>query len=191
MMSGRISSRGLRSSGRWLWRPRKRRDLLLGLALAVILPAVTAWLVTGIGVFDRFPIAPFLVAVIAATLVGRLGAGVLASAVSSALIVWFELPAGEESLDLGDLIGIAVFTAFSSLVAYSLSSKDAAREEADLAGSEIQTLARALAAERNTMRQVLQQMPNGVIVADRDGNIIVRNVRSLASVAAKTRNWAS
>jgi sigma-B regulation protein RsbU (phosphoserine phosphatase) len=156
-----------------------RKDLLMGLALAVILPVAGVGLVRAVGIFDRLPAAPFFVAVIAATLVGRLSAGVLASCLSSVLIVWFELPVGDESLDLGDLIGVAVFMTSSFLIAYSLSSTDAARDAADLAGAEIETLARALAAERNTMRQVLRQMPNGVVVSDREGNIIVRNVRSL------------
>lgn len=151
----------------------------MGLALAVILPVAGVGLMRAIGIFDRLPAAPFFVAVIAATLVGRLSAGVLASCLSSVLIVWFELPVGDESLDLGDLIGVAVFMTSTFLIAYSLSSTDAARDAADLAGAEIETLARALAAERNTMRQVLQQMPNGVVVSDREGNIIVRNVRSL------------
>jgi serine phosphatase RsbU (regulator of sigma subunit) len=155
-----------------------RRDLLIGLALAVILPAAAAWLVRGIEVFDRLPGVPFLLAVIVAALVGRLVAGVIASFVSSVLILWFELPVGASSLDLGDMVGVGAFMAFSFLVAYSLASKDAARDAADRAGSEIEALARTLAAERNTMRQVLQQMPSGVIVANGDGKIIVRNARS-------------
>jgi serine phosphatase RsbU (regulator of sigma subunit) len=150
----------------------------VGLALAVILPAAAAWLVVSAEILDRVPSAPFLLAVLVATLVGRLGAGVLASLLSSGLILGFELPAGDGSGDLEVLIGVAVFLALSFLVAYSLASKDAARDEADLAGSEIESLARTLAAQRNTMRQVLQQMPNGVIVADGAGTIIVRNTRS-------------
>lgn len=150
----------------------------MGLALAVILPAAAAWLMTTVAILDRLPGAPFLIGVMAAALVGRLSAGVLASLLSSVLIIGFELPLGDQSPDLEALIGVAAFMILSFLVAYSLALKDAAREEASLASSEIESLARALAAERNTMRQVLQQMPNGVIVADGAGNIIVRNVRS-------------
>lgn len=150
----------------------------MGLALAVVLPAAAAWLVTSGEILDRVSSAPFLLAVLGPTLVGRLGAGVLASLVSSGLMLGFEIPARDGSGELEVLIGIAVFMALSFLVAYSLASKDAARDETDLAGSEIESLARTLAAERNTMRQVLQQMPSGVVVADAAGTIIVRNARS-------------
>ncbi len=177
-----------------------RRDLLIGLSLAVVLPAAAAWLVRGIGVFDRLPGVPFLLAVIIAALVGRLVAGVIASLVSGVLILWFELPVGTPSLDLGDLVGVGAFMAFSFVVAYSLASKDAARDAADRAGSEIEALARTLAAERNTMRQVLQQMPSGVIVADGDGKLIVRNARSRdilepgrdpAELDSRERTWTA
>jgi phosphoserine phosphatase RsbU/P len=164
-----------------LWRPPANRDLVLGVALAVVLPLFAAFLVGDVPVFDRFPGLPFLIAAVSATLVGRLIASVVATAVSAALILVLEIPPVSVSGTARpeDLLGLALFVALSFVVAYTLAMKDAARDEATAARSDVEGLAATLAGERNTMRQILQQMPNGVLVVDEAGRITMQNTRSV------------
>jgi sigma-B regulation protein RsbU (phosphoserine phosphatase) len=166
--------------GRGLWRPNRTREFALGIALALLLPWVAVWLVGELGVFERFPGLPFLVAIVTATLVGRLGASLVATITSGLLITYFELePAGRLTGEhAGDLIAVGVFVALSVVVAYALSSKDASRDDARRARSDVERLALALAAERNLMDQILQQMPNGVLVVDAAGAVTMQNPRS-------------
>ena len=163
-----------------LWRPPANRDLVLGVGLAVVLPLFAAFLVADVPVFDRFPSLPFLIAAVSATLVGRLIASVIATVASAALILAFEIPpvgiSGTPRPE--DFLGLVLFVALSFVVAYTLALKDAARDQATAARSDIEALAAALAAERNTMRQILQQMPNGVLVVDASGRITMQNTRS-------------
>jgi serine phosphatase RsbU (regulator of sigma subunit)/PAS domain-containing protein len=153
---------------------------VFGLALGVILPAVAGWLTSDVTVFDRFPGVPFLAATVVATLVGRLSASVVATIASGLVIGLFDIaPFGSTSGGrAGDLIAIGVLGALSLTVSYALASKDAARDDAADARSAIEELAVALASERNTMRQILQQMPNGVIVADANGALTIVNARA-------------
>ena len=166
--------------GRGLWRPTRTREFALGIAFAVLLPWVAVWLTSGLGLFERFPALPFLAAVIAATLVGRFGASLIATVTSGLLVAYFEVaPIGRLSAaHAGDLLAVGLFVAISFVVAYALSSKDASRDEAQRARSDVERLALALAAERNLMSQIMQQMPNGVLVVDVAGGVTLQNTRS-------------
>lgn len=179
-MSERTSRRPQASLGRRLWRPPQNGEFVLGLVLALILPCVAAWMAVGLQVFDHFPGVPFLVATVGATLVGRLSASLIATFASGILVSTLATSpeTGLEATRPQDLVAVGVFVALSFIVAYSLALKEAARDEADDARLEIETLARALAAERNTMLQILQQMPNGVMVADAAGAITMQNARA-------------
>jgi serine phosphatase RsbU (regulator of sigma subunit) len=174
-MSERAHSLAQRSLARRLWRPLPAREWLVGVALAFVLPAIAAALITNLGALDRLPAVPFFLAVVVATSVGRLSAGLIATIVSGVLIVVYELPGVGGTLSLDDVVAVFVFATLSCVISYTLALKDAASDEAARVRSEIESLATTLAAERNTMRQVLEQMPNGVIVADETGSIIVRN----------------
>lgn len=164
---------------RRLWRPRSTAPWVVGLALAATLPFVAAWMASEPMAFRRLPSLPFLIATVAATLIGRLSASLVATVVSGVLISTSEL--SPQRIDVShpeDLIGIAAFVGISFVIAYMLALKDAANEEASFARSEIESVARALAAERNTMRQVLQQMPNAVMVTDGSGSLTMQNRRA-------------
>jgi serine phosphatase RsbU (regulator of sigma subunit)/PAS domain-containing protein len=168
--------------GPGLWRPNRNREFALGLALALVLPWVAVWLTDDPDVFDRFPGLPFLAATVVVTLVGRLGAGLVAVIASGLLITYFEVEpiGGISAADAGDLIAVVVFVALSFIIAYALSSKDASRDEAQRSRSDVERLALALAAERNLMDQIMQQMPNGVLVVDAGGTVAMQNPRSKA-----------
>lgn len=161
-----------------IWRPSRTSDLVAGLALAIVLPWFAAWLSNDLAVFERFRGLPYLIATVATALVGRLSASLVAT-VSSGLLIAFSgtLPGGGAT-DARDLAAIAVFVGLSFVVAYALALKDAATEQAGAAGATIEEAAAALAAERNTMRQVLEEMPDGVIVVDASGRQTTRNARS-------------
>src|SRR3712207_4963641 len=77
---------------RRVWLPARTRDLLIGLVLAVVLPWLSAWLVSETATFERVPGLAFLAATILATLVGRLTASVIATLVSAALIASLGVP---------------------------------------------------------------------------------------------------
>jgi serine phosphatase RsbU (regulator of sigma subunit) len=179
-MSERPSQRSRTALGRRLWRPADTTKFVLGLVLAVILPFVAAWMAVDLQVFDRFPGVPFLVATVGATLVGRLSASLIATLASGVLIsTSMVTPIGSLGATRPqDLIAVIVFVALSFIVAYSLASREASRDEADDARLDVESLARTLAAERNTMQQILQQMPNGVVVADATGVVTMQNARS-------------
>ena len=179
-MSERPSQRSQTALGRRLWRPADTTEFVLGLMLAVILPSVAAWMAVDLQVFDHFPGVPFLVATVGATLVGRLSASLIATLASGVLVSTLAAVPDEGlgATQPQDLIAVFVFVALSFIVAYSLALREASRDEADDARLDVESLARALAAERNTMHQILQQMPNGVIVADATGVITMQNARS-------------
>ena len=166
--------------GRGFWRPNSTSEFALGIALALVLPWLAVWITSDLGVFERFPALPFLAAIVAATLIGRLGASLVATITSGLLITYFELdPAGRLSGEhAGDLIAVGVFAALSFIIAYALSSKDLSRDDARRARSDVERLALALAAERSLMDQIMQQMPNGVIVVDAAGAVTMQNLRS-------------
>ena len=100
--------------------------------------------------------------------------------ISSGLLIAFSgtLPGGTGATDARDLAAIAVFVGLSFVIAYALALKDAATEQAAAAGARIEEAAAVLAAERNTMRQVLEEMPDGVIVVDASGRQTTHNARS-------------
>ena len=164
---------------RRIWRPSRTSDLAAGLALAIVLPWFAAWLSNDLAVFQRFPGLPYLIATVAVALVGRLSASLVAT-ISSGLLIAFSgtLPGGTGATDARDLAAIAVFVGLSFVIAYALALKDAATEQAGAAGAKIEEAAAALAAERNTMRQVLEEMPDGVIVVDASGRQTTHNARS-------------
>ena len=176
--TGRVTA----AVSRGLWRPNRTRELALGLALALALPWVAVWLIDDLGVFDRFPGLPFLAATVVATLVGRLGAGLVTVVASAVLITFFEVEPIRDisATDPRDLIAVGVFVALSFVIAYALSSKDASRDEAQRSRSDVERLAFELAAERNLMDQIMQQMPNGVLVVDAAGTVTMQNPRSTA-----------
>ncbi len=166
--------------GRRLLGPPDPRHLLAGLALAIVLPLIAAWLASDVWVFDRFPSLPFLTATVLAAIVGRLSAGLVATLWSCLLIVYLRIPPLRQ-LDVGDtqdLVEILLFLGVSLAVAYTLAVKDIAREDAERVGSEIQRLALELAGERNTMQQILQQMPGAVMIADAGGRLTFANRRA-------------
>ena len=181
-MSQPSDARSTAAVGRGLWRPDSPSQFALGLALALVLPWVGLWLDDHLDVFDRFPGLPFLAATVVATLVGRLAASLVAAVSSGLLLTFFEIePIGSLSVSrAGDLLGVAIFVAVSIVVAYALSSKDASRDESHRGRSEVERLALALATERNLMDQIMQQMPNGVLVVDRAGRVQMQNPRSKA-----------
>ena len=165
---------------RRLWRPADTSHLLAGLALAIVLPLIAAWLASDVWVFDRFPSLPFLTATVLAALVGRLSAGLVATLWACVLVVSSRIPPLRQ-LDVGDaqdLAEIMLFLGVSLIVAYALAVKDIAREDAERARSEIQRLARELAGERNTMQQILQEMPGAVMIADAGGRLSFANRRA-------------
>ena len=152
-----------------------------------MLPWFAAWIARDLAVFERFPGMSFLAATVAATLVGRLSASVVAT-ISSAVLVTTSrlLPGGLDNLVL-DLLALTFFVAVSFTVAYALALKDAAGEQAAAVRSEIERLADELATERNTMQQMLQQMPNGVMVVDVDGKLTFTNTRAETSSSTADR----
>lgn len=165
--------------GSRLWRPDKTSELITGLVLALVLPWFAAWMTSDLSVFERFPGLTFLGATVGATLVGRLSASVVATASSAVLVTYNHLlPEGGLDNALLDLLALAFFVAVSFSVAYALAQKDAARERARAARSEIERLATEVAAERNTIQQILQQMPVGVVVTDAEGTMTVANRRA-------------
>ncbi|MDH5314483.1 MAG: DUF4118 domain-containing protein, partial [Actinomycetota bacterium] len=176
-MPANLTDRSLRQQ---MWRPRSTPELLTGLGLALMLPWFAAWLSIDLAIFERFVGLPFLVATVAATLVGRLAASLVATLASGALIVTLEvLPAWRlSSPHPEDLIAVVIFVVVSLVVAYTLALKDAANDEAGEAAAEVESLARALAAERNTIRQIVHQMPNGVVVLDAAGALSIQNERA-------------
>ncbi|MGZ8596867.1 MAG: SpoIIE family protein phosphatase [Actinomycetota bacterium] len=179
-MSERTAQPTRAALGRRLWRPPDNREFVLGLVLAVILPGFAAWMAVDLQVFDHFPGVPFLVATVGATMVGRLSASLIATFASGVLVSALEVipDEGLGATQPQDLIAVGVFVALSFFVAYSLALREAARDDADDARVDVESLARTLAAERNTMQQIMQQMPNGVIVADAEGVITMQNARS-------------
>jgi phosphoserine phosphatase RsbU/P len=164
-----------------LWRPPKTRDLFIGLGLAAVLPWAASWMATDLSIFSIFPGLTFVAATVAATMVGRLSASVVATVTSAVLISYNHLLPQEDGLEnaLLNLLALAFFCAASFLLAYALAQKDAASERAAAARSEIERLAGEVAAERNTMRQILHQMPAGVIVTDAQGTITMANRRAV------------
>ncbi len=179
-MSQRSRGRFTAAVGRGLWRPNRTSEFVLGIALALLLPWAAVWLTSNLGVLERFPALPFLAAIVTATLIGRLGASLVATTTSGLLITYFDLePDGRlPGEHTADLIAVGVFAALSFVVAYALSSKDASRDDAERARSDVERLALALAVERTLMDQILQQMPNGVLVVDAAGAVIMQNPRS-------------
>ena len=177
-MDPRPSERSVPRLGSGLWRPQKTSELVTGLGLAIVLPWFAAWIARDLTVFERFPGLTFLAATVAATLVGRLSASVVAT-ISSAILVATShlLPGGLDNLVL-DLLALTFFVAVSFTVAYALALKDAAGEQAAAVRLEMERLADELATERNTMQQILQQMPNGVMVVDVDGRLTFTNTRA-------------
>ena len=177
-MSQNPSERSSPRLGSGLWRPEKTSELITGLGLAIVLPWFAAWMARDLAVFERFPGLTFLAATVAATLVGRFSASVVAT-ISSAVLVTTShlLPGGLDNLAL-DLLALSFFVAVCFTVAYALALKDAAGEQAAAIRSEIEGLAHELATERNTMQQILQQMPNGVMVVDVDGRLTFTNTRA-------------
>lgn len=163
-----------------IWRPPSTKRFVLGLVLGVLLPAMAGLLTSDLSIFNRFPGVPFLVATVGAALVGRLSASLVATATSGLIIGLFEVrPFGSTpGAEAEDVAAIAVFVIMSLVVAYAIASKDAARDDAAEARTAIEELAVALASERNTMRQILQQMPNGVMVADASGALTIQNARA-------------
>ncbi len=164
--------------GSRLWRPEKTAELITGLGLAIVLPWFAAWMARDLAVFERFPGLTFLAATVAATLVGRLSASVVAT-VSSAVLVTTShlLPGGLDNLVI-NLLALLFFVAVSFTVAYALALKDAAGEQAAAGRSEIERLAAEVAAERNTMQQILTQIPHGVMVVDVEGKPTFTNARA-------------
>ena len=165
-----------------VWSPPSARLLALGLGCALVLPFPAVWAIEHLDLFDHFPGLPFLVIGVAATLIGRLAAGLVSVVVSAALLVIYAVPPEGRlaSPTPSDLIAILIWAGVMFVVAVALASKDAARHEAAGASSRIESLAASLAAERNTLRQVVDQMPAGVIVADEAGRLIMQNARSRA-----------
>ncbi|MGZ8631632.1 MAG: SpoIIE family protein phosphatase, partial [Actinomycetota bacterium] len=168
------------SSRSTLWRPASTVELVVGVVLALVLPLPAVWAAEHLAVVDRFPGLPFLIVTVTATLVGRLTASIVSVLWSGLLLAVFEVPpAGDlAAARPTDLVGVVLFAGVSLLVAFALASKDSARSQADEAGSRIEALAGSLAGERNTLRQIVQQMPIGVIVTDGTGSLIVQNARS-------------
>jgi serine phosphatase RsbU (regulator of sigma subunit)/PAS domain-containing protein len=159
--------------GAHLWRPPQTRELIVGLALALTLPLAASWLTTEVAVFEDFPGLTFLAATVTATLMGRLSASVVATATSAILVASNGLlPQAADEEPLVNLLALAFFVSVSAAVAYALVQKDAASERGGLAASRIEDLARELELERNTLQQVLQQMPGGVVVAAADGTLM-------------------
>lgn len=168
--------------GARIWRPAATSLLVLGLGCAFVLPFPAVWTIEHLDVFDHFPGLPFLVIGVAATLIGRLAAGLVSIVVSTMLLVVYAVPpAGRfASASPSDAIAIVIWAGVMFAVSLALASKDAARNEAAEAGSRIESLAASLAAERNTLRQIVDQMPVGVIVADEAGRLTTQNARSRA-----------
>ncbi|HVF08931.1 MAG TPA: GAF domain-containing protein, partial [Actinomycetota bacterium] len=165
--------------GSRLWRPPSNRDLFVGLMLALVLPWSASKLSTEISVFESFPGLTFLAATVTATLLGRLSASAVATLASAFFLSSGGLlPEGATEDPLLSLFALSFFVAVSAAVAYALALKDAASERAALATSRIEGLARELELERNTLHQVFQQMPGGVIVADADGTLMLTNERA-------------
>jgi sigma-B regulation protein RsbU (phosphoserine phosphatase) len=166
--------------GRRLWRPDSTSGFALGLVLALLMPWLAVWFADHLMVFVNFPGLPFLAVIVIVSLIGRLGAGLIAIATSGLLIIFFEVePIGRLAAShSGDLLAVGVLMALSFVVAYALSSKDAARDRSQRARSDVEHLALALAAERNLMDQIMQQMPNGVLVVDAGGAVRLQNPRS-------------
>jgi PAS domain S-box-containing protein len=179
-MSQPSSGRFTAAFGHGLWRPSRTSEFALGVALALLMPWVAVRLTGDHGVFERFPALPFVAATVVASLVGRLGAGLVAIIMSGLLITYvgIEPIGGLTGARAEDLLALGLFGALSFLIAYALSSKDASRDEAQRARSDVERLALVLAAERNLMDQIMQQMPNGVLVVDAAGTVTMQNPRS-------------
>jgi len=178
-MNPRPSERSEPRLGWRLWRPPKTTELVVGLLLAIVLPWFATWLTTDLVIFQRFPGLTFLAATVGATLVGRLSASVVATICSAALVTSNHLLPGDVTDNLAlDLLALLFFVTISFAVAYALALKDASGEQAAAVRSEMEELADRFETERNTMNQILQQMPSGVIVTDAEGNLTLQNTRS-------------
>jgi len=167
---------------RRIWLAPRPAQTLTGIALAFVLPWFAAWMAADLQVFERFPGLPFLVATVAASMVGRLAAGLIAVISSGLLIAYFRVPPSH-SFDVGevrDVVGLLLFMAIALMIAYVLAVRDATAEREGRARAEVQALARQLAAERNTVQLVVQQQPNGVMVVDADGKLTVVNLQAKA-----------
>jgi Stage II sporulation protein E (SpoIIE)/Domain of unknown function (DUF4118)/GAF domain len=151
-----------------LWRPRGVTRLVVGLLMALALPPLVTKLVLT-GIIDRFPSLVYVACVVAAAILGRLVAGLLAVAVSVLVLDYFIVdPRWSFTMvhSLADAIDFIIFVAVGVLIAAVLSGTDRsrsealhARERADLAQRQLTVVAdvsRTLAASFDLAATVRQ-----------------------------------
>ncbi len=162
-----------------IWRPQATAELWIGIGLALVLPWFASWMTSEVPAFARFTGLTFLSATVAATLVGRLSASIVATILSAGLIAFDHLPAIDGIDNVAqNLMALALFVGLSFIVAYTLALRDSSHESALDGRLEIEGLAGQLAGERNTLQQVVQQMPGGVMVANAAGTLTLANDRA-------------
>jgi GAF domain-containing protein len=113
------------------WLPRGRVRQVAGLGLGVASPILAASLVTS-EILHRFPSLLFVVAIVAATLVGRLAAGTLALLGSVAMFDYYVIePSGTfTALNPGIAADLAVFAGLGFVVAAVIAGTDRSRAAA-------------------------------------------------------------
>jgi PAS domain S-box-containing protein len=166
----------------WL---KKTNSQWLGCTIALLATfgaaALRAGMLSGLG--SGSPFLTFYPAVVVAALLGGLPAGLLASALSGALVsyLWME-PAGSFSVAVpADQVVLAVFLCSGVLISVIIETmhRALARAAEAVATASI-TAARqqtdsAIQGERNFLRQVIDSFPNSIFVKDQQGTLLLVN----------------
>ncbi|HYG71575.1 MAG TPA: SpoIIE family protein phosphatase [Actinomycetota bacterium] len=109
-------------------RPASDLRFVLGLILAVTGPVLAAGVDRYAG--WRLPAIPFTLAVVAAALVGRIAAGLLAAVLSTILVGWVVLePQGRWFVDAAAIVNLAAFLVLALVVSWILARADAISEQ--------------------------------------------------------------
>ncbi len=123
--------------------PPSKLRLWSGVVLGVALPLAVTPLATT-GPFERFPTLLYLLAVVAATLLGRLAAGAVAVVASSLLLIYYFVgPRSFLPRSAGEVVAVAGFVLVAGLVAEILARQDRARAEAAATQDQLRLLAEA------------------------------------------------
>lgn len=110
--------------------PSSVQRLAAGMAIAILGPVGAAWL--GMHSLSNTPTLGYLAVIVAATLLGRLGPGLIAVLWSGALYSYYTIPPSNalEPGDIEGLLSLAMFTLVAVTLAELLSRRDAAADQA-------------------------------------------------------------
>lgn len=162
--------------------PPSRARLAVGLAVGVLGPIAVTPLVT-LPRFHVFPSLPYLLCVVAATLLARLSGGLVAVAVSLPLLDYYAVPPLHH-LGLpttAELIPLAAFVAVSVVVAELLALQDRARMSAERAVSEARRAEEHLAF-LSEVSELLSQSLDYAETFSRLAELVVRDMTDLCLI---------